>query len=162
MSSVSTGFADTDADGGAFSCAGWMTVMHRALRAVAGGVVGTLVLGFFLLVLDTQARGALSIGSVIGRFLGISGPPVLAIALFTVLTVVGWPALFVAVEEYLPFGPDPAARGVAFAAIVGVAFVVVGRGPIRGPILVLYVGFSLLAHLAYGFAFGSVYGRLAE
>jgi hypothetical protein len=135
--------------------------MHRALRAVAGGVVGTLVLGVFLLVLDTQARGALSVAAVIGRFLGISGRPLLAIALFAVLTVVGWPALFVAVEEYLPLGPDPAARGVVFAAVIAVAFVVVGRGAIAGPILVIYVGFAVLAHLAYGFALGSVYGRLA-
>jgi hypothetical protein len=135
--------------------------MHRALRAVAGGVVGALVLGFFLLVLDTQARGAVSVPAVIGRFLGIAGRPLLAIALFAVLTVIGWPALFVTVEEYLPLGPDPAARGVVFAAVIAVAFVVVGRGTITGPILVIYVGFAMLAHLAYGFALGSVYGRLA-
>jgi hypothetical protein len=135
--------------------------MHRALRAVVGGVVGTLVLGFFLLVLDTQARGAVSVAAVIGRFLGIAGQPLVAIALFAVLTVVGWPALFVAVEEYLPLGPDPAARGVVFAAVIAVVFVVVGRGAIAGPILVIYVGFSVLAHLAYGFTLGSVYGRLA-
>ncbi len=135
--------------------------MHRALRAVGGGVVGTLVLGFFLLVLDTQARGALSVAGVVGRFLGISGRPVLAIALFAVLTAVGWPLLFVAVEEYLPFGPDPAARAVVFAGVIGVVFVAVGRGAIVGPILVIYTGFSLLAHLAYGFVLGSVYGRLA-
>ena len=136
--------------------------MHRALRAVGGGVVGTLVLGFFLLVLDTQARGALSVAGVVARFLGIPGRPVLAVALFVALAAVGWPALFVAVEEYLPFGPDPAARGVVFAAVIGVVFVVVGRGTIGGPILVLYVGFAMLAHLAYGFALGSVYGRLAR
>ncbi|WP_435077384.1 DUF6789 family protein [Halococcus sp. AFM35] len=135
--------------------------MHRALRAVGGGVVGTFVLGFFLLVLDTQARGALSVAGVIARFLGISGRPVLAIALFAVLTAVGWPLLFVAVEEYLPLGPDPAARAVVFAGVIGVVFVAVGRGTIAGPILVIYVGFSLLAHLAYGFVLGSVYGRLA-
>jgi hypothetical protein len=135
--------------------------MHRALRAVAGGVVGTVVLGGFLLVLDTQSRGAISVAAVIGRFLGLAGRPLLAIALFGVVTAVGWPALFVAVEEYLPFGPDPAARGVAFAAVIGIVFVVVGRGPITGPILVIFVGFSVLAHLAYGFALGSVYGRLA-
>jgi hypothetical protein len=136
--------------------------MHRALRAVAGGVVGTVVLGGFLLVLDTQVRGALSVAAVIGRFLGIAGRPLLAIALFAVLTAVGWPALFVAVEESLPLGPDPAARGVVFAAVIGIVFVVVGRGTIAGPVVVIYVGFSVLAHLAYGFALGSVYGRLAE
>jgi hypothetical protein len=135
--------------------------MHRALRAVAGGVVGTLVLGFFLLVFDTQARDAVSVAAVIGRFLGIAGRPLLAIVLFAVLTVIGWPALFVTVEEYLPLGPDPAARGVVFAAVIAVAFVVVGRGTITGPVLVIYVGFAMLAHLAYGFALGSVYGRLA-
>jgi hypothetical protein len=135
--------------------------MHRALRAVAGGVVGTVVLGGFLLVLGTQSRSAMSVTAVIGRFLGLAGRPLLAIVLFGIVTVVGWPVLFAAVEEYLPFGPDPAARGVAFAAVIGVVFVVVGRGPITGPILVIYVGFSVLAHLAYGFALGSVYGRLA-
>lgn len=136
--------------------------MHRALRAVVGGLVGTVVLGGFLLVLDTQSRGAMSVVAVIGRFLGITDRPLAAIALFAGLSAVGWPALFVAVEEYLPFGPDPAARAVAFAAVIGVVFVVVGRGPIGGPILVIFVGLSMVAYLAYGFALGSIYGRLAS
>lgn len=135
--------------------------MHRALRAVAGGVAGTLVMGFLLLVLDTQARGAVAVPAVVARFLGIPGRPLVALALFAVVAVVVWPALFVAVEDFLPLGPDPAVRGVVFAGVVGVVFVVVGRGDVTGPILVIYVGLSVLAHLAYGFVLGSVYGRLA-
>ena len=136
--------------------------MNRALRAVGGGVAGTIVLGIFLLVLDTQARGAVSIPSVIARFLGVPGRPILGIALFAAVNVVLWPLLFVAVERYLPRGPDPASRGVVFAAIIGIVFVFMGRGEVSGPIFFVYVGFSLIAHLAYGFVFGSIYGRLAR
>jgi hypothetical protein len=136
--------------------------MNRALRAVGGGVVGTIILGFLLLVLDTQARDAVSVPSVIARFVGIPGRPILAITLFAAVTLVVWPLLFVAVERYLPHGPDPASRGVVFAAIIGIVFVFVARGDISGPVLVVYVGLSLIAHLAYGFALGSIYGRLAQ
>lgn len=136
--------------------------MHRGLRAVGGGVAGTVVMTAFLVVLDTQARGALSVPATIARFVGVPGRPLLALAVFAVVLVVGWPLLFLAVERSLPGGPDPAARAAVFAALLGIAFVVVGRGDIAGPILVLYVGFGLMAHLAYGFALGAVYGRLGR
>lgn len=117
-------------------------------------------MGFFLTVLDVQARSAVDVPAVVARFVGTPGRYGLAVLLFGVVGVVVWPLLFLAVEEYLPGGPDSATRGVVFAAVVWVAFVLVGRGDISGPVLVLYVGFTLIAHLAYGFTFGAVYDRL--
>lgn len=134
--------------------------MHRVVRALGGGVVGTAALSFFLLVLDTQARTALSVPAAIARFVGMPGDPLIAVALFAATVLIVWPLLFVALEDSLPRGPDPAARGMVFAAIIWVAFVLLGRGDIAGPILIIYVGFTLIAHLAYGFALGAVYGRL--
>ena len=136
--------------------------MNRALRAVGGGVVGTVVMTFFLLILDTQARGAVSVSSVIARFVGVPGRPLLALLLFAAVLLLGWPLVFAVVERSLPGGSDSASRGVVFAAVIWVAFVVVGRGDVSGPILVIYVGFSLIAHLAYGFTLGAVYGRLGR
>ena len=68
--------------------------------------------------------------------------------------------LFVALEYRIPRGPDPAARGVVFATVLWVAFVITGRGDIGGPILVIFAVFTLLAHWAYGFVLGAVYSRL--
>lgn len=136
--------------------------MHRVVRALGGGVAGTAVLSFFLLVLDTQARAALSVPAVVARFVGTPGNPPVAVVLFAVTALFVWPLLFIALEDSLPRGPDPAARGVVFAAIIWVVFVLLGRGDIAGPVLVVYVGFTLIAYLAYGFALGAVYGRLEE
>lgn len=49
---------------------------------------------------------------------------------------------------------------IVFAFVLWIAFVITGRGPIGWPLIIVYAGLTLLAHLAYGFTLGAVYARL--
>lgn len=134
--------------------------MNRPTAALGGGVAGTAVLSLLLLLLEVETRSVIGIFDVIARFVRMPGSPAVGFVVFLAAGVVAWPLLFVALERYLPGGPDPARRGLVFATALWVAFVVLGRGDIHGHLLIVYVAFTLLAHLAYGFALGAVYAWL--
>jgi len=134
--------------------------MNRPLAAVVGGAVGTTVLSLLLLLLEVETRSAVRIFAVIARFAGVPGQHAVGFVIFLFAGVVAWPLLFVALERYIPRGPDPAARGVVFAAFLWVAFVLTGRGDVSGPLLLVFAAYTLIAHLAYGFTLGAVYARL--
>ncbi|SFC07781.1 hypothetical protein SAMN05444422_104149 [Halobiforma haloterrestris] len=134
--------------------------MKRFSSAIAGGVAGTAVMSLLLLLLEVETRSALKVFYVIARFIGTPDDPAVGFALFAVAGTVAWPLLFLALEPYLPRGPDPAARGVVFASILWLPFVITGRGDIGGPLLVFFGAYTLFAHWAYGFTLGAVYGRL--
>jgi hypothetical protein len=136
--------------------------MNRPFSAVAGGVVGTAVLSLLMILLEVQTRSQIEIFHVIARFVGVPDHLVIGFALFVAAGVFAWPLLFIALESYIPRGPDPAARGIVFAFVLWIAFAITGRGPIDWPIIIIYAGLTLLAHLAYGFSLGVVYGRLRE
>jgi len=136
--------------------------VNRALCAVAGGGAGTTVLSALLLLLEVETRSAIQIFAVIARFVGTPGNQTIGFLLFVAAGVFAWPLLFLAVEDYLPRGPDPAARGVVFATALWLVFVITGRGTLRGPLLAVYVGYTLFAHWGYGFTLGAVYGRLTD
>lgn len=136
--------------------------MNRYASAVGGGALGTAVMLLLLILLEAETRSAIRIFDVIARFVGTPDDATVGILVFGLVGVVVWPLLFVLLESYLPRGPDPAARGVVFATVLWLAFVVTGRGDIDGPLLVIYVAYTLFAHWAYGFALGAVYGRLID
>ncbi|AEH36582.1 DUF6789 family protein [Halopiger xanaduensis] len=136
--------------------------MKRFPSAVAAGVSATTVMTLLLLLLEVETRSAMDIFYVIARFIGTPNDPAVGFALFVVAGVVAWPLLFLALEPYLPRGPDPAARGVVFASLLWVPFVITGRGDIGGPLLILFSAYTLFAHWAYGFTLGAVYGRLLD
>lgn len=136
--------------------------MNRPFSAIAGGVAGTAVLSLLMILTEVQTRSQIEIFEVIARFVGLPGRIVIGFALFVVAGVFAWPLLFVALEPYIPRGPDPAARGLVFAFVLWIAFVITGRGEIDWPLLVVYAGLTLLAHLAYGFTLGAVYAFLRD
>ncbi|QLD89447.1 hypothetical protein HWV07_10560 [Natronomonas salina] len=136
--------------------------MNRISSAVAGGIAGTAVMTLMLLLLEVETRSAMDVFYVIALFVGTPEDPATGFALFVGAGIVAWPLLFIALEPYLPRGPDPAARGVVFAAVLWVPFVILGRGDIAGPLLIFYVAYTLFAHVAYGFTLGAVYGRLFD
>ena len=136
--------------------------MNRLSSAVAGGLAATAVMTLLLLLLEAETRSAMALFYVIARFVGTPERPATGFAVFVVAGVAAWPLLFLALEPYLPRGPDPGARGAVFGAVLWVPFVILGRGDIEGPLLALYVGYTLFAHLAYGFTLGAVYGRLRD
>lgn len=136
--------------------------MNRPLSVIAGGFSGTVVMSALMLLLEVQTREAIRTFDVIARFVGTPGQPVVGFVLFAVAGTVAWPLLFVALEAYIPRGPDPAARGVVFATALWVVFVITGRGDLGGAVLAIYAGYTLFAHWAYGFTLGAVYGRLDD
>ncbi|WP_129114571.1 DUF6789 family protein [Halegenticoccus tardaugens] len=136
--------------------------MNRPLSAIAGGVAGISVMSVLLLLLEVETREAIGLFEAVARFVGMPGNQFLGVIIFLVAGAVAWPLLFLALEDYLPGGPDPATRGMAFASVLWIAFVIAGRGDIGGPLFVVYAGLTLVAHLAYGFTLGAVYARLSS
>jgi hypothetical protein len=136
--------------------------MNRPFSAISGGIAGTAVLSLLMIFLEVQTRSQIEIFHVIARFVGLPDHLVIGFALFVAAGILAWPLLFIALEPYIPRGPDPAARGVVFAFVLWVAFAITGRGSIGWPLIIIYVGLTLLAHLAYGFTLGAVYARLRE
>lgn len=134
--------------------------MNRLASAIAGGVAGTSVLSLLMLLLDVQTRSALGIFAAIARFVRLPGQLALGFLLFVLVGVVAWPLVFIAVVERIPT-EDPAAAGVLFAVPLWAAFVLIGRGTLVGGALFVYAGFSLLAHLAYGYVLGAVFEHFA-
>jgi len=122
-----------------------------ALRAVGGGVAGTVVLSFLLLGLEAQTRSQVRAGDAVVRYVGILGQQSIAVAIFVLVTAVVWPLLFVALDrrDLLP-GRTRGRRAVAFSIALALAFAVTGRGDLSGPVLVLYGVGVLGAHVAYG------------
>ncbi|WP_117592776.1 DUF6789 family protein [Haloprofundus halophilus] len=136
--------------------------MNRPLSAVAGGVTGIAVMTLLLLFLEVETRSNLAIFEAVARFAGMPGNVTLGFLLFLLAGVFAWPLAFMALEQYIPGGPDPATRGMVLAVALWVVFVLTGRGDLSGGLLAIYVIFTLLAHLCYGFLLGAVYGRLTS
>jgi len=136
--------------------------MDRVPSVVAGGIAGTAVLTLSLLLLEVQTREQIRMFDVIARFVGLPEQTTVGFVLFILAGVLAWPLLFLAVEGYLPFGPDPAARGAVMAVALWIAFAYAGRGTLSGPLLLIYAGYTFFAHIAYGFILGAVYAHLHE
>lgn len=130
-----------------------------ALRAIGGGIAGTVVLSFFLILLEVQTRSRVRVGDVVIEYAGTPGEQSIAVALFLFVTAVVWPLGFVALERrnLLP-GRTRWRRAVIFAGALAVAFAVTGRGDLGGPVLVLYGAGVLGAHVAYGLTLARTLG----
>lgn len=138
------------------------TGMNRPASAVVSGVVGTAAMSVIFVLLEVQTRYVLRIFYVIARFVRQPDEPFVGFLVFALVGVVVWPLLFVALRDYVPYGPDPAVQGMVFALPLWVAFAVTGRGDIGPPILWFYAGITLLAHLVYGFVVGAVFASLYD
>jgi hypothetical protein len=134
--------------------------MNRPLSAIAGGVTGIAVMSLLLLFLEVETRSNIAIFDAVARFAGMPGNVTFGFILFVLAGVFAWPLAFMALESYIPGGPDPATRGMVLAIVLWVVFVLTGRGDLAGGLLAIYIVFTLFAHLCYGFLLGAVYGRL--
>lgn len=136
--------------------------MNRGISAIGGGVVGTAILSALMIMLSFQTRGKVGIFEAIARFVGVPNRIVIGFVLFAAAGVFLWPLLFVVLEPYIPLGPDPANRGMVLASVLWIAFVLTSVWYVSWPIIIVYAVATLIAHLAYGFALGSVYAYLRE
>lgn len=135
--------------------------MNKPLSAVLGGAVGTAVMSVVLAMVEVEARYALGIFDAIARFARVPGEPTLGFLVYVLVGVLVWPLLFLSLEQYVPLDLDPAVAGMLMGAVLWLAFAVIGRGDMSGPQLLVYLTFTLLAHLAYGFTLGAVYARFS-
>lgn len=134
--------------------------MNRAFSAVAAGGVATAVMSLALAMFEVEARYAIGIFEAIARFVRVPGNLFIGFVLYAVVGTIAWPLLFVSLKPYVPFDLDPAVAGMLLAVPLWVAFATVGHGSSQGTLLLLYLAFTLLAHLAYGFTLGAVYASL--
>lgn len=136
--------------------------MNRPTSAIVGGVVGTTVMSMILAMIEVEARYAIGLFQAIARFARVPGNQFLGFVIFALVGAIVWPLLFLGLERYLLPDSDPAVRGLLMGLILWIGFAVIGRGSIGGVLLIVYLAFSLVAHLAYGFTLGAVYDRLSS
>jgi hypothetical protein len=132
---------------------------RQLLGAVAGGVAGMAAMSVVFALLEVETRYEVGIFAGIARFVRMPGNLLFGFLVFVFFGAVVWPLLFVFVEHRIPRGPDPAKRGMVFAALLWLLFVVTARGQLSGATLLIYAGLTLAGHLAYGFILGAVYGH---
>lgn len=136
--------------------------MNRAFSAVLGGAVGTAVMSVILAMVEVEARYAIGIFAAIARFVRVPGNPTLGFFVYAFVGTVVWPLLFLSLERYVPLDLDPAVAGMLMGVVLWFGFAAIGSSGMAGPLLLVYLTFTLLAHLAYGFTLGAVYARFAD
>lgn len=135
--------------------------MNKPLSAVLGGAVGTAIMSLVLAMIEIEARYAIGIFEAIARFMRVPDNPALGFVIYVLVGTFVWPLLFLSLEAYVPLDLDPAIAGMLMGTVLWIAFAIIGEEGIGGALLLVYLSFTLLAHLAYGFAMGAVYARFA-
>ncbi|WP_458207612.1 DUF6789 family protein [Haladaptatus sp. NG-SE-30] len=139
----------------------------QAVQSLKAGVLSTGLMVFIFLVAEAEARFNLGVPAAIAKFVRMPGQLYLGFIVFVLAGIVLWPLVFAAIEGYLtalPGGEDVGIRGIVFALLLWVAFLVLGSAGLKlaGPFLVLYLVFTLIAHVVYGYSLGVLYGRFTR
>lgn len=135
--------------------------MNRIAGGILGGATGISVMSVVFLMLEAETREQIQAFDAVARYVGMPGNTFVGFVTFAFVGTVIWPLLFVAIEPYFPFD-DPPSNGMILGVVLWIAFFVLGRGTISGPLLAVFAGFTLLAHLAYGFLLGAFYDRFSD
>lgn len=128
---------------------------------MAAGLLGmvamapVLLVGYFLGLNDFSAFAGLAEL----MYLGSSVP--LGFAVYVVGGAVAFPLFFITIGMFIP-GSTTARKGMSFGAIVWTGSILGLYTGQSGLTFAGYLVFGLLAHLAYGFVLGEVYGRYAH
>ncbi|MFC6906075.1 DUF6789 family protein [Halalkalicoccus tibetensis] len=137
--------------------------MNRFLRAIGAGAAATTVMMLVFLFSQVQTRSQLGAPEAIARFVGLPDQHVVGFVVFTAAGVLVWPIVFVFARRLLvelPGGNDVAVQGMLFGLVLWVAFLILGTGQLTWPFVLLYLFFTLVGHLAYGFVLGFAYERM--
>ncbi|WP_458187681.1 DUF6789 family protein [Haladaptatus sp. NG-WS-4] len=140
---------------------------RQALQTFKAGALSTGLMVFIFLIAEVETRFNLGVPAAIAKFVGMPGQLYLGFGVFVVAGVVVWPLLFAVIEErltVLPGGDDIAIRGVLFALVLWAAFLTLGSAGLQlgGAFLVLYLVFTFIAHVVYGYSLGVLYGRFTR
>jgi len=135
--------------------------VNRIAGGILGGATGISVMSVVFLMLEVETREQVQAFDAVARYVGMPGNTFIGFITFAFVGTVIWPLLFVAIEPYFPFDDSPS-NGMVLGAVLWIAFFILGRGDITGPLLAVFAGFTLLAHLAYGFLLGAFYDRFGD
>lgn len=133
--------------------------LERAVGGVAGGIVGTMLMTGVLFIVNATLTPQLDVFGAVAELAGVPGSPALGLALFFGAGMFAWPLLFVTLGQYLPGGTRPR-QGMVFAAVLWIGFVTAFSSRYTGMDLLVFIAFSIITHLTYGFVLGFVSARL--
>ena len=133
--------------------------LERAAGGIAGGIVGTTLMTGVLFLVNATLTPGIDVFGTLAELAGVGGSPTLGLALFFGAGTFAWPLLFVTLGAYLPGATRPQ-QGIVFAAVLWTGFVVAFASRYAGFDLVVFVAFSVVTHLAYGWVLGFVSARL--
>jgi len=133
--------------------------LERALGGIAGGVVGTMLMIGVLFIVNATLTPGIDVFGTLAELAGVGDSPAIGLGLFLGAGTFAWPLLFVTLGAYLPGGTRPQ-QGIVFAAILWTGFITAFYSRYAGFDLVVFVVFSIVTHLAYGWVLGFVSARL--
>lgn len=133
--------------------------LERAVAGIAGGIVGTMLMTGVLFILNATVTPDLDVFGTLAELAGVGGSPVVGLALFVGAGMFAWPLLFVTLGAFLPGDTKPQ-QGIVFAAVLWLGFITAFYARYTGFDLVVFIVFSIVTHLAYGWVLGFVSARL--
>jgi hypothetical protein len=142
-------------------------ILTDGLIGALGGFVGTSLMTVVLLVGASIGAFEMSSFGTTAELIGLDavlGSEMVLAAGYVVFLGGGmttWPLLFASIGSYLP-GERYATAGLAYGFVLWTGFVLAFNVGYSGLSLALYVVISLVAHLVYGFAMGSVFDYLGD
>jgi hypothetical protein len=142
-------------------------ILTDGLIGALGGFVGTAIMTVVFLVGASVGAFDMTSFATTAELVGLNavlGEGMLQAAGYVIFLGGGmttWPLLFASIGEYLP-GETYAKSGLAYGFVLWTGFVLAFNAGYAGTALVLYAVVSLVAHLVYGFAMGSVFDYLGD
>jgi len=139
--------------------------MDRWRGGIAGGVAATITMLVLFLFAEAEAQYRLGIGTLIARYTRLPDAPLVSLVVFFLVGVFVWPLVYAYVGDsltHVPYGSDPAVRGLVFGGALWIVFVFVTRPGYVGVLSILTYSFTLFAHLVYGFTLGAVTAVLSQ
>jgi hypothetical protein len=132
-----------------------------------GGFTGTAIMTVVLLVASTvggfDMNSFATLAELVGADAILGEEMTVAVGYFIFLGggMTTWPLLFASLGSFLP-GEQFATKGLPFGFVLWTGFSLAFYDGRTGLALVLYLVFTLVAHLVYGFALGSVFDYLSK
>lgn len=137
-------------------------IIRDGVVGLVSGLVGMALMTVVLMVGRTWGAFSWEAFVPLARLFGLDvAYPAVAVgyAIFTFQGLVTWPLLFAALKGYLPWRTDPA-KGVIFGTVLWTGFAPGFLREADPASLAVYLGFTLVAHWAYGFGMGVVFEYL--
>ncbi len=150
------------------SDSGLPSTVVEGIQTLKAGIVSTALMLFIFLVAESESGFHLGVPAAIANFVRMPGKVYLGFFVFVFIGIVVWPMLFAAIEDRftaVPGTDDIGVRGILFSLLLWLAFLGLGSAGTQlgsAAFVFLYIIFSLLAHVAYGYSLGVFYGRFSR